>query len=93
MKLSQIINEQELIPRETAKRGAASIGKQLLHVARQEAYKQRRTDDAFVKQMAEKLANRFHANILAAIDEEMAISRMKTVDKTDSYNIVDITPK
>lgn len=81
------------MPRETTKCGAASIGKQLLSVARQEAYKQRRTDDAFIRQIAEKLANRFYTNILAAIDEEMAISRMKTVDKTGSYDIVDITPK
>ena len=65
--------KQEYIPRNKTAEHATSLGQQILYRARQEAYKQGRpTDIKLIKDLVNKMVNRFTSNVLAAADEEVS---------------------
>lgn len=64
--------DQEIIPRDRRISNASTIGQQLLQRARVEAYQRGRPNDvALIRELANKMANRFTSNILASIDDEL----------------------
>ena len=84
MKVRDVITEaeQELLTRDNNVGHATSIGQQILHRAQQEAYNQGRARDvAFIKQLADKMVNRFAGNILASIEEELKFSQTNQVER------------
>jgi hypothetical protein len=77
MKLLPLLEAQsEFIPRDHARSTAGGIARQLLSTAKYEAGMEPRQ----ARELAHKLANRFHSDVLAAIDEELNFMQMKSVD-------------
>lgn len=84
MKVSIILSEarQEFIPHNDKAERASMLGHQILQKAQEEAYRQGRPNDVkFVKDLADKMVNRFASNVLASIDEELKFSQMQQVGK------------
>ena len=83
MKISDILHEAEqtYISRDEKGSHAATMGEQFLRAASQEAYKRGRpNDNVLIKNIATKLVNRFANNVLASIDEQIKLSKMRTID-------------
>jgi len=74
MKISTLLEVQaEFIPRDRSKNTADGIARQFINAAQ---YKARGNPKA-TRELAQKLANRFHSDVLAAIDQEMNYTQMK----------------
>lgn len=68
-------SQSEYIPRDRSHNAAASIARQLVGTARTSSSKN-------VRGLAYKLANRFHSDVLAAIDDELEyVFKQKPVDE------------
>lgn len=74
MKVNALLEGRaEFIPRDRSKNTAGSIAQQLINAARYKAG----GDPKATRELAQKLAARFHSDILAAIDSEMNYAQMK----------------
>ena len=78
MKLQHLFEWSELIPKDPTKSSADKIAQELVRAAQQKAYESGKPQATW--KMAHILADRFHSNVLAAIDKEIEFLRMKSVD-------------
>jgi hypothetical protein len=78
MKIEQLLEVQaEIIPRDVTQNAAENIVRQFIRTAQYEAGGNSRA----TREIAHKLATRFHSNVLAAIDSEMEFSQLKTFNE------------
>lgn len=78
MNLKELLEWSELIPKDSTQAGAEKVAQELVRAAQQKAYESGKPNATY--KMAHILADRFHSNVLAAIDREIEFLRMKSVD-------------
>lgn len=85
MKISDLLNE-EYPPQSKSSQTAQSIGRQIFQRAQKEAYKAGKANNTkFIKQLADKVVNRFTSNILQAVDDEIKYSQAQSVPQDEPH--------